>query len=377
VTLILITEWNMVSAEYMANALREAGYETRATDSQTDALAIYQERRPDLVLTNFYLAEGSGLAFLKALRKTDPGSLVVVVTGLGSEAIARDVMQAGAFDYVVKSLSFYRDLPSMAEGFLRRSQGWELERRKEEARVRLAGQVELAGWLDHNFKNILSATMGSLALIDFADPEQPEGKRREFLSDGLDSVRSAVRLLDRLSQMGAGGSGAEAGRVIVAQAVDSAWEQVRESVSKAPPGEYKALHALLPRVCFLNEARALPPQDVVYDDLLTIFHALIMNALEALTQSSGNPTISVSARREGPFLVAEVRDNGRGMDHRTLLHAFEPLFSTKGEVGVGVSLAIVRSLVIKHKGEVGAVSTPREGSTFRFTYFVGEGGPGG
>jgi signal transduction histidine kinase len=371
-TLILINESNMAAADCMADTLKGAGYEARATDNQTEALAIYQERRPDLVFTNQYLSAGNGINFLKAVKKLDPGSLVVFVTGLGSETLAREAMLAGAFDYVVKNMGFYNDLPKLAEDYLRRHQDGLLARRNEEAKVRLAGQVELAGWLDHNFKNILSATMGSLALIDFSDDGQSLGKKKEFLKDGLDSIRTAVGLLDRLSQMDAAGKEADAARVLVSQAADAAWESIKETVAKSPPEESRTLAELIPKVNFVNDSRGLEPQNVVYDDLFTIYHALEMNALEALIQCAGTPTITVTAWRDGQYLVSEVKDNGRGMDQRTLRHAFEPLFSTKGEVGVGVSLAIVRSLVLKHKGEVDATTSPRKGSTFRFTYFVGD-----
>jgi signal transduction histidine kinase len=370
-TLILINEGNIVSANYMADTLKAAGYETRATDNQTEALAIYQERRPDLVFTNYYLAAGSGINFLKALKKFDPSSLVILVTGVGSERLARDAILAGAFDYVIKSISFYKDLPGMVAEYLRLYQEKLEERQGEEVRVRLEGQVELAGWLDHNFKNILSATMGSLALIDFSNEDQPVEKKKEYLKDSLDSIRTAVGLLDRLSQMGGGGSEEDAGRVLVSQIVDTVWESIKDNVKKSPPDEARLLLELLPRVNFVNHARNLDPQRVVYDDLFTIFHALLMNALEALIQCDETPTVTVVARRQGAYLAAEVTDNGRGMDLRTQLHAFEPLFSTKGQVGVGVSLAIVQSLVLKHKGEVRAVSAPRKGTTVKFTYFLG------
>ncbi|MDR2200175.1 MAG: hybrid sensor histidine kinase/response regulator [Deltaproteobacteria bacterium] len=373
-TLILINEGNIVSANYMADTLRSAGYEARAADGQTEALAIYQERRPDLVLTNYYLGDGSGINFLKALKKLDPESLVVLTTGVGSERIARDCILAGAFDYVVKNVDFYKNLPVMAEDFLARHRESLREKANRDLRVRLEGQVELAGWLDHNFKNILSATMGSLALIDFSNPDQPQEKRREYLEDSLDSVKTAVNLLERLSLMDGSGEGSagDAGRVLVSQVVDAVWEAVKEEVGRAPTEESGALSEILPKVGFSNAARNLEPQPAVYDDLFTIYHVLIMNALESLARKGDSPSITVTAGKDGPYLVSAVRDNGCGMDERTLKHAFEPLFSTKGQVGVGVSLAIARSLVLKHKGEVGAVSVPGEGSVFRFTYFTGE-----
>ncbi|MDR1166624.1 MAG: response regulator [Deltaproteobacteria bacterium] len=371
-TLVLIIEGNLVTANYMAKTLSAAGFETRAADSQTEGLAIYQERKADLVLTNYYLGQGNGLGLIRAMAKMDPGFLAVMTTGVGNERIAREAIVSGAFDYIVKNGNFYRDLPGLVMDCLERHKKETLQRQEESQRVRLEAQVELASWLDHNFKNILAATAGSLALIDFQSETQTQAKREEYLADGMEGVKSAIRLLDRLSVMSLGGSAEDARHILIAQVVDAAYLSVREEAQKAAPEDRPALERVLAKVTFLNNARALPPQRAVYDDLLTILESLIKNSLEALAQSKGDPMISVSAQKNGAYLDFEVRDNGRGMDEKAQRYAFEPLFSTKGKVGVGVSLAIVRSLVFKHFGEIGCESTLGEGAVFKFSYYVGE-----
>ncbi|MDR1037338.1 MAG: ATP-binding protein [Deltaproteobacteria bacterium] len=114
---------------------------------------------------------------------------------------------------------------------------------------------------------------------------------------------------------------------------------------------------------------------MVSDDLFTVLEALFRNSLESLAAVKDGPEISVSAEREGPYLVFEVADNGRGMDDSVLRRVFDPLFSTKGQVGVGVSLAIVKTLVQRHLGEITVKSDPGRGTRFRFTYFVGDDAP--
>jgi signal transduction histidine kinase len=99
---------------------------------------------------------------------------------------------------------------------------------------------------------------------------------------------------------------------------------------------------------------------------LTILEALLKNAVEAVGQTA-EPKVSVGARRQGEFLAFTVSDNGRGMDEKVQRHAFEPLFSTKGMVGVGLSLTTVMALVTRHQGEVKIFSSPGKGATFEFT----------
>jgi signal transduction histidine kinase len=76
----------------------------------------------------------------------------------------------------------------------------------------------------------------------------------------------------------------------------------------------------------------------------------------------------VTASRRDEYLTFSVKDNGRGMDARVKRHAFEPLFSTKGQVGVGLSLSMVMALVMRHLGEVELVTEPGHGCQVTFTY---------
>jgi signal transduction histidine kinase len=361
----------MVTAEYVAQTLASAGFETRATDGQTDAMAIYQERKADLVFINFYLGDGTGIGLLKALAKVDPDFLGVVATGIGSEDIAREAMISGAFDYVVKTGDFYRELPDMAERYIRRHREYLEQRRFKADAERLDAQVELAGWLDHNFKNILSAASGFLGLLDFDSPTQTVEKRREYVADTLEALRTAMKLLDRLSALGRSGSREGARQALVSRVADDAYRCARDP-SKSQPEDRAAFTAASERTSFMNLTRALPPQRVVFEDLFTVLEALFRNSLESLTAARESPEITVKAEREGPYLVFEVSDNGRGMDGKVLRRVFDPLFSTKGQVGVGVSLTIVKTLVQRHLGEITAKSDPGRGTEFRFTYFVGE-----
>jgi signal transduction histidine kinase len=367
VALILIVERNQVTGDYVAATLRKAGHETLVTSYQTEAVAMFQERKPDLVIINFFLADSDGLTLLGILTRLSPQALVVMTTGLGNEALAREAMTIGAFDYIVKSHTFFTDLPKMVEGLFIRYGEKSAELALRDQRSRLQAQTELAGWLDHNFKNILSAVAGSLNLINFDNVEQSQEKRKEYLSDGLASIGSAVKLLENLSRLTDEGRQEAERSVLISGVVDEAWQLVKSRILKGPPEDFSVGKEILGEINFINESRNLGPQKVVRQDLLTVFDALLTNSVEALAQSR-DPRIVVSAYKQGDFLVFNVKDNGRGMDDRVKRHAFEPLFSTKGQVGVGLSLSTVMALVIRHLGQVKLVSSPGQGCQVEFTY---------
>jgi signal transduction histidine kinase len=77
----------------------------------------------------------------------------------------------------------------------------------------------------------------------------------------------------------------------------------------------------------------------------------------------GEGTLIVRARREPPWVVVEIEDNGPGIPEENLSKIFDPFFTTKGPgEGTGFGLNISRTLIVKkHKGEISVKSEP--GST--------------
>jgi CheY-like chemotaxis protein len=66
----------------------------------------------------------------------------------------------------------------------------------------------------------------------------------------------------------------------------------------------------------------------------------------------------------------EVSDTGIGMDENTRRRCLEPFFTTKGERGTGLGLAMVYGIAGRHNAEIEIESTLGEGTTFRFVFPV-------
>jgi signal transduction histidine kinase len=74
----------------------------------------------------------------------------------------------------------------------------------------------------------------------------------------------------------------------------------------------------------------------------------------------------VRTRREGDEVVAEVEDNGVGMDEGVRARLFEPFFTTKpAERGTGIGLSICYAIVQNHGGRIEVESEAGKGTTFR------------
>lgn len=106
----------------------------------------------------------------------------------------------------------------------------------------------------------------------------------------------------------------------------------------------------------------LPETMLDAEQLKRVFVNLIENAGEALTDG-GNVTVTARHDTAREIIVAEVADNGPGIQQRDLPKLFQPYFSTKGR-GTGLGLAIVHRIVSEHKGRIFAVQNQPNGAKF-------------
>ena len=99
---------------------------------------------------------------------------------------------------------------------------------------------------------------------------------------------------------------------------------------------------------------------------------LVLNGLEAMREPhAGERTLVIRTARDGAAAVrVEIQDAGPGIDEKDLDRIFEPLYTTKAE-GLGMGLAIVRTIVDAHGGGLQAVNNPKGGATVYFTLPVG------
>ncbi len=110
--------------------------------------------------------------------------------------------------------------------------------------------------------------------------------------------------------------------------------------------------------------------DVSVQGVAKLLRRLVRNLLEN-ARRYGNGEVSVSLRREGPCAVLRVNDQGPGVPEAERQRIFEPFYRLKGaserEGGVGLGLALVRSITLRHDGTVHCEDAPGGGASFVVT----------
>ena len=118
----------------------------------------------------------------------------------------------------------------------------------------------------------------------------------------------------------------------------------------------------------LELGAGLPPVCGDRVQLQQVILNLLMNGLDAMRES-GEGERSLVLRTSSPdpaHVVVAVEDSGIGIDKADLERVFHAFFTTKPE-GLGMGLAIARSIVEAHHGRLEARSNPERGATFTLT----------
>ena len=86
-----------------------------------------------------------------------------------------------------------------------------------------------------------------------------------------------------------------------------------------------------------------------------------------MTQVTGPRELLISSGADdSKGVVVVVRDSGAGLGSKRLERLFEPFYTTKPQ-GMGMGLAICRSIIEAHGGKLWAIANEDRGATFQFT----------
>jgi two-component system, LuxR family, sensor kinase FixL len=95
----------------------------------------------------------------------------------------------------------------------------------------------------------------------------------------------------------------------------------------------------------------------------------VRNAIEAMAATTERPKpLRIRSRREADKVVVDVQDHGTGLADPPGI--FEPFVTTK-KTGMGMGLAICRSIIEAHEGRIWFVRNEDRGMTFSFSLPIG------
>ncbi|MDQ1239669.1 MAG: hypothetical protein QG577_1855 [Thermodesulfobacteriota bacterium] len=165
---ILAADDDNVSLELLKELLSMSGYHVQCASDGLQAIDLFQQNRPDIVITDIRMPHKDGLEVLSRLRELDDTVPVILVTGYGDLDNALGALRRGAYDFLLKPIKPDRLINTVNKGIelsrlkrLERDYRKILERQVEERTRELASTNEF-------LSGILNSSRGvSIILTDF------------------------------------------------------------------------------------------------------------------------------------------------------------------------------------------------------------------
>jgi PAS domain S-box-containing protein len=290
-------------------------------------------------------------------RRKDGSQLHVSVLGVPVDVTSAEIHGLAIYRDVTERIEAERDRRNAAAALL--------EARAELAHVTRATTMgEFAASIAHEVNQPLAAVVANADAC------------RRWLGRSVPDLEEAKAALERISRDGKRASDVIAGMRSLLQRTPTEFAMldlagvVRDVLDLVGP-EVARQRVVLQR----SLAAGLPPVRGDRVQLQQVVLNLTTNAIQAMSGVTGRPRELRIALSRGdidgaPALVVAVRDNGVGFAPDVGARLFAAFYTTKPD-GLGMGLAISRSIVEAHGGRLWAAPNPDHGATFQFALPLG------
>ena len=216
---------------------------------------------------------------------------------------------------------------------------------------RLAAVGQAIASLSHYIKNILQGIHGGSHAV-----ESGLGRKElETIDKGWDVVRRNLHrinslVLDMLSYS------REAPPNFARTSVNAVMREVVELAQAAAKEKQVALTT--------NLDTTLPEIPIDADGLHHACLNILSNAIEAVPAVKGRVEVTTRLSPHGSEVWITVADNGPGIPLQEQARIFQAFYSTKGQKGTGLGLAVAAKIALEHGGNITVNSAPGQGAAF-------------
>lgn len=331
-------------------AVEKSGHDCIAASDGDMAWQLYQEHRPQVVVTDLSMPGLDGYDLCRAIRaaETDSYTYVMLLTSHGAQADVLEGMRAGADDYVTKPLDpFVLHTRLLAARRVTTLHGALADALAETKRSneRLA---EFTGRVSHDLRNPLGSILGYVELGSMEAETDPAGAA-EYLEIAGHSARRMLSMVEELLTF------ASIGGSLVRTPLSL--ERLVNDVTADLSLGLKEAGAAVEVEDFEFEADA--------SQMRVALQNLIQNAV-AYSRPGVPPVIRVRGQRSGSGVMVQVADNGKGIiaeDRRRVVEPLVRLHRDGDPPGSGLGLATCARIAAAHDGRLEISPSPGGGTT--------------
>jgi signal transduction histidine kinase len=383
---VLIVDDEPANVRLLERILALAGcHQVRTTTDSRQALPLFLECEPDVVLLDLNMPHFNGFTVLEQLKAASPADdylPILVLTADITIETKRRALAGGAKDFLTKPLDHAEvilRIKNLVENrFLRLSMqrhNLELEKQVRERTAELMATLSklqdtqeqivkqerlralgmMAGGIAHDFNNALTMMLGYGELLHPWIEEHGTKREITYLDHMVSSARDASHVVSRLREFY---RPAEENEIRVPVNLNEVVERVISLTSPKWKGRSQADGVQIEVVGNLTD---VPPVAGNAAELREVLTNLIFNAVDAMP-NGGSITLGTKPHEDGAIIT--IQDTGIGMTPAERERCLEPFFTTKGEHGTGLGLAVVYGIVQRHNGTIDIASEKHVGTTF-------------
>lgn len=360
---ILLVDDELDIREVLSLSLSDMGYHVYAAETGDQALHIFKEVQPPIVLTDIKMPGMDGIELLQKIKRENPETEVIMITGHGDMDLAIRSLKHEATDFITKPINV--DVLEIAlqrarEKILTRLKLKEytenlerLIREKTELQSHLSSLGLMIGSISHGIKGLLTGLDGGMYLLDSGFAKEDHQR----IKQGWETVKLMVDRIRKMIQ----------DILFYAKERDLKWERVNVlnfATEVAQVIEPKIKNQNIEFVKDFNAKVGKFEVDAGYIHSALI--NILENAVDACTRDKSKEShiIIFGVRQDKKNIIFDVFDNGIGMDRETRDKIFTLFFSSKGEKGTGLGLFISNKIIEQHGGSIKVKSTEGEGTLF-------------
>ena len=339
---------------YVPEVDLDVDYRVEHVETGEAAVAIIDNRPPDILLLDNKLPGISGMEILSHLCEKPRDLLTVMITAYASLENAIAATRRGAYDFLAKPFT-----PEELKGIVYRTTKHLLLCRHAEKMAREKHRIrfEFLSVLAHELKSPLAAVAQYLELIRTADPAADDGFIRKAADRCLERIGDMRKLILDLLDVTRLESGQRPREI---QSVD---------IIRAAEKSLEAMGGEAARRSIAMQIHADTPLSIPADpwEMETILNNLVSNAVK---YNHENGRVDVYIRRENDAVIIRVADTGIGISEEDAAKVFSEFArirndDTESVSGSGLGLSIVKKIAALYGGDVSFESTPGKGSTFQ------------
>jgi signal transduction histidine kinase len=360
---ILLVDDEKDIREVIHLSLSDMGYLVLEAEDGDEALRVFKETQPPIVLTDIKMPHMDGIELLQKIKRENPETEVVMITGHGDMDLAIKSLKYEATDFITKPINvnvLEIALQRVQEKILTRQQLRKyteslekLIREKTELQDHLASLGLMISSISHGIKGLLTGLDGGMYILG----KGFERKNQNQITEGWEVVKQMV---ERIRKM-------VLDILYYAKERDLKWERIdalsfAEEVVRVVEPKIRSAGIEFKKNLDLKIGEFEINAGYVHSALLNILD----NAADACSRdkSKQKHEITFEVKQDKGHIIFDIADNGIGMDDGTSEKIFTPFFSLKGEKGTGLGLFISSKIIQQHCGEIIVKSKLGQGTLF-------------